>query len=66
MGGCAVLIGAVAATIAGPLLGALTAPWPLLAATLALLSVSVVLCATGRTCKRNPSDELERAQRDGD
>lgn len=41
MGGFAVLIGVVGATIAGPILGALTAPWPLLAATLALLSASV-------------------------
>ncbi len=41
MGGFAVLIGAVAATIAGPILGALTAPWVQLAATLALLSAAV-------------------------
>ncbi|MET3923863.1 hypothetical protein [Arthrobacter sp. UYEF20] len=41
MGGFAVLIGVVAATIAGPILGALTAPWLLLALTLTLLSASV-------------------------
>ena len=41
MGGFAALIGVVAATIAGPVLGALTAPWPLLAVTLTLLSASV-------------------------
>ncbi|WP_431218874.1 hypothetical protein [Leifsonia xyli] len=41
MGGFAVLIGAVAATIAGPVLGALTAPWLALAASLALLSAAV-------------------------
>lgn len=41
MGGFAVVIGVVAATIAGPILGALTAPWIALAASLALLSAAV-------------------------
>ena len=41
MGGFAVLIGLVAATIAGPIFGSLTAPFPILALTLALLSASV-------------------------
>ena len=41
MGGFAVLIGVIAATIAGPILGALTAPWGLLAVTLTLLSAAV-------------------------
>jgi hypothetical protein len=41
MGGFAVVIGVVAATIAGPIFGSLTAPFPVLAITLALLSASV-------------------------
>ncbi|MFF1634154.1 hypothetical protein [Leifsonia sp. NPDC058248] len=41
IGGFAVVIGLVAATIAGPLLGALTAPWPALALTLSLMSAAV-------------------------
>ena len=41
MGGFAVLIGVVAATIAGPIFGALVAPWILLAVTLTLLSGAV-------------------------
>lgn len=41
MGGFAVVIGVVAATIAGPIFGSLNAPFPVLALTLALLSASV-------------------------
>ncbi|WP_285113752.1 hypothetical protein [Leifsonia sp. fls2-241-R2A-40a] len=41
MGGFAVVIGVVAATIAGPVLGALNAPWIALAASLSLLSAAV-------------------------
>lgn len=41
IGGFAVVIGAVAATIAGPVMGVLTTPWPILWVTLALLSASV-------------------------
>jgi hypothetical protein len=40
MGGFAVVIGVVAATIAGPVYGSLTAPFPLLALTLTLLSAA--------------------------
>ncbi len=40
MGGFAVLIGLVAATIAGPVYGSLTAPFPLLALALILLSAA--------------------------
>lgn len=41
MGGFAVAIGVVAATIAGPLLGALTGPWFALTTSLSLLSAAV-------------------------
>jgi len=41
MGGFAILIGVVAAIIAGPIFGSLNAPFPMLAVTLALLSTSV-------------------------
>lgn len=41
IGGFAILIGVVAATIAGPILGTLPAPWLQLAATLTLLSAAV-------------------------
>ncbi|WP_250005033.1 hypothetical protein [Actinoplanes sp. M2I2] len=40
MGGFAVVIGVVAATIAGPIYGSLTAPFPLLALSLTLLSAA--------------------------
>ncbi|WP_433538141.1 hypothetical protein ACQPZK_10690 [Micromonospora sp. CA-249363] len=40
MGGFAVLIGVVAATVAGPVYGSLTAPFPLLALSLILLSAA--------------------------
>lgn len=41
MAGFAVVIGVIAATIAGPILGALTAPWIALAVSLSLLSAAV-------------------------
>lgn len=40
MGGFAVLIGVIAATVAGPVYGSLTAPFPLLALSLILLSAA--------------------------
>ncbi|RAO00465.1 hypothetical protein GAR05_02435 [Micromonospora saelicesensis] len=40
MGGFAVLIGVIAATVAGPVYGSLTAPFPLLALSLTLLSAA--------------------------